>query len=59
MKCLCGYEYEEITGKDGFIEIKKGDKDFKLVRIARDCYPIEYLLIYICPKCGTLKTELI
>jgi hypothetical protein len=64
MKCLCGYEHESGLDKDAnYKENLLGDEPFS--RIQGSTFK-KYLgmgetneiYLYICPKCGTIKTEI-
>jgi hypothetical protein len=64
MKCLCGYEHESGLDEDAnYKENLLGDEPFS--RIQGSTFK-KYLgmgetneiYLYICPKCGTIKTEI-
>lgn len=65
-KCVCGYKYGSEYDEDGNEEIKYGDEEFiysdTKVTYMKDLNwgrGVEAKSIIICPKCGTLKINLI
>jgi hypothetical protein len=67
MKCNCGYEYEEGTRQDGTWGILIGHHEFKKSTLTItynneqgewDCDRLVNKIVYICPKCGTLKIDI-
>ena len=60
MKCVCGYEYEEVRYQHDEDNIRvKGDEDFIRIKVNFESERLDYRKdIFVCPKCGTLKIDI-
>jgi rubrerythrin len=59
MKCVCGYE----NIKEMFIEVMPDNDNnvspYQFFKLVHKNEKEHYSLMYVCPKCGTLKVEII